>query len=81
MNAARHLRIAPTEAEVLAEEISAICEQIDRRLGNPPGTAERGCYFHLWPLDVELACEVLSTLHADATAYLHTLTQSRGTTP
>ena len=29
MSAARRLRIAPTAAEVLADEISAICEQID----------------------------------------------------
>jgi len=29
VSAARRLRIAPTAAEVLADEISAICEQID----------------------------------------------------
>lgn len=37
MTAARHLAVAPTEAEVLREEITTICHQIDRRLGNRPG--------------------------------------------
>lgn len=66
MSAARRPRIAPSDAEVLADEIAELAAQIDRRLGNPPGTAERGCYFHYWPLDDELPCEVLSALHADA---------------
>ena len=34
MTAARHLAIAPTEAQVLREEIYEIGRQIDRRLGN-----------------------------------------------
>lgn len=74
MTAARRLHLAPTESEVLADEIAEVCAQIDRRLGNPRGTAERGCYAHLWPLDMELACAVLTALHADAVEFLHTLT-------
>ncbi|MDQ1245788.1 MAG: hypothetical protein QG597_155 [Actinomycetota bacterium] len=77
MSAARHLHIAPSAAEVLADEISAICEQIDRRLGNPPDTAEAGLYFWYWPPG-DLDADVLAALHADAVDFLHTLTQSRG---
>lgn len=77
MSAARHLHVAPTDAEVLADEIAAICDQIDRRLGNPPDTAEAGLYFWLWPPG-DLDTDVLAALHADAVAYLHTLTPSRG---
>ena len=74
MSAARHLHITPTAAEVLSDEISELAAQIDRRLANRPGTAERAIYFWLYPLDDELPCEVLSALHSDAVAYLHDLT-------
>jgi len=81
VSAARRLRIAPTAAEVLADEISAICEQIDRRLGNPPGTAENGIYFWLGPPGWQSA-EVLATLHRDALAFLLDLTTNpKGTAP
>ncbi|HOB50963.1 MAG TPA: hypothetical protein PKK01_16880 [Mycobacterium sp.] len=81
MSAARRLRIAPTAAEVLADEISAICEQIDRRLGNPPGTAEAGLYFWLWPPG-DLDADVLTALHADAVTFLLDLTTNpKGTAP
>ncbi|MDQ1247529.1 MAG: hypothetical protein QG597_1899 [Actinomycetota bacterium] len=73
MNTARHLRLAPTDAEVLAGEISAICAQIDRRLGNPPGTAENGIYFWLGPPGWQSA-EVLAALHRDALTFLLDLT-------
>ena len=70
VTAARHLAIAPTEAELLADEIRAVCHQIDRRLDNRPGTAERGIYFWLWP-PADLDADVLAKLHADAVAFLH----------
>lgn len=80
MTAARHLAVAPTEAEVLGEEITAVCAQIDRRLGNRPGTAERGLYFWLWP-PADLAVDVLVRLHADGIKFLHNLTTTERTTP
>lgn len=70
MTAARHLRTAPTEAEVLTHEIAEICRQVDRRTGAPPGTALRGLYWHLWP-SADQPAEVLTQLLADAVACLH----------
>ena len=70
MNAARHLRIAPHPAEILRAEITALCAQVDLRLGNPPGTAERGIYFWHWPPDSVTDPAVLARLHADAVALL-----------
>lgn len=67
-------RGAPDPREALADEITAVCIQIDQHLGNRRGTAERGLYFWLYPRGARLACEVLSALHADALAFLHTLT-------
>ncbi len=78
MTAARHLAIAPTEAAVLADEIRAVCDQIDRRLDNRPGTAERGLYFWLWP-PADLDADVLANLHADAVRFLHTITTDKRT--
>lgn len=73
MTAARHLHRAPTEAEVLTDEIAEVCRQIDRRTGAPPGTALRGLYWHLWP-PADQPAEVLTQLHADAVAYLRDIT-------
>ena len=73
MTAARRLRVAPSEAELLAGEISDICQQIDRRLGNRPGTAARGTYFWLWPPDPLPDVSVLIRLHVDSVKFLHTL--------
>lgn len=67
------------DRRVLAEEITAICDQIDRRLGSPPGTAEAGVYFWYWPPGGQ-STELLTRLHADAVAYLHTLTGGRRVT-
>lgn len=79
MSAARHLRVAPTDAEVLAGEIRALCDQIDRRLGNPPGTAENGIYFWLGPPGWQSAA-VLAALHRDALSFLlHLITDERNT--
>lgn len=71
---ARQQRTAPDPREALADEIAELCTQIDRRLGNRRGTAERGIYFWLYPRGARLACEVLAALHADALAYLHDIT-------
>ena len=73
MSAARHLRVAPDPAEFLRADITAVCLQIDRRLGNPPGTAERGTYFWLWPPEDVSSLDVLTRLHTDAVTFLHTL--------
>lgn len=72
--------IAPTEAEILTDEIRAVCHQIDRRLDNRPGTAERGLYFWLWP-PADLDADVLTRLHADAIEFLHNITTTEGTAP
>ena len=63
-----HLRIAPEPCETLRAEITELAAQIDRRLGNPPGTAERGIYFWYWPRVDDL--DVLTALHADAARFL-----------
>ncbi|MCB1290350.1 hypothetical protein [Mycolicibacterium sp.] len=63
-----HLRIAPEPSEILRAEITELAAQIDRRLGNPPGTAERGIYFWYWPRVDDL--DVLTALHADAARFL-----------
>ena len=60
----------PTEAQLLRNEITAICHQTDRRLGNPPGTAEQGLYFWLWP-PTDLDAETLTNLHTSAVKFLH----------
>ena len=63
-----HLRIAPEPSEILRAEITELAAQIDRRLGNPPGTAERAIYFWFWPRVDDL--DVLTALHADAARFL-----------
>jgi hypothetical protein len=73
MSAARHLRVTPSAAEVLRQEISDLCVQIDRRLHNRPGTAERGLYAWFWPPDPSTPLNVLTNLHADACKFLHTI--------
>jgi len=74
MTAARHLSVAPDPAGVLQREIAEVCVQIDGRLGNPRGTAERGVYFWHWPPHPAQTVETLAALHADAVAFLHKLT-------
>ena len=81
MSAARHLAVAPTEAEILADEIRAVCHQIDRRHGNAPGTAEKGLYLWLWPPDPLPDVGVLIRLHSDALMYLYALTNIEKETP
>jgi len=71
----------PTEAEQTAERslrrhITAICARIDRHTGAPPGTAERGCFFWLWPPVDGLDTAVLQQLRADAASMLRSITRS-----
>lgn len=73
MSAARHLDAAPSADEVLAREIADVCVQIDRRLGNRTGTAEKGVWFWLWPPDSLPDLDVLTALHRDAVTFLHNL--------
>lgn len=65
----------PTPAEILRAEVTAICQQIDRRNGTTPGTAERGIYFWFWPRTDDLA--TLTALHADAVTYLANLIEGK----
>lgn len=58
-------------AERLAVRIAEVCAEIDTRLGNPPGTAERGCYFWYGPPPCpDLGPDVLTALHRDAVTML-----------
>ena len=59
---------------LLVDGIAQACAEIDARLGNRPGTAERGCYFWYWPPHPAQTVETLAALHADAVAFLHKLT-------
>lgn len=81
MSAARHVRVTPSAAEVLAREIADVCLQIDRRLGNRRGTAERGVWFWLWPPDPLPGLDVLTNLHADAVEFLHNIVRTPKETP
>ena len=66
-------RRRPAEAEVLADAITGICAEIDRRLHNRPGTAERGLWFWLWPPE-RPEPDVVARLHADAVEFLGRVT-------
>ncbi|OBG70284.1 hypothetical protein [Mycobacterium sp. E3305] len=74
-------RVAAAHAELLTEglrfEIYDVCRDIDHRLGNRLGTAEKGCYFWLWDDDTRgrhiTSIEVLAALRRDAVAYLAAL--------
>ena len=70
-----------TEAEALVEDIAAICAQIDRRLGNRRGTAERGVWFWYWPPHPDIGAEVLTALHRDAVAFLAGIVTGRPKAP
>jgi hypothetical protein len=78
---ARHLTVPRTAAQALRQEITDICVQIDHRLGNRAGTAERGVYFWHWPPDAVVSIDVLTRLRADAIKYLQNLTNSPKETP
>ena len=65
----------PKPAAVLEAEIDAVCRQIDRRTGAPPGTAVRAVYWHYWPPQPGTCVEVLTRLHADAAQFLAALTR------
>lgn len=67
----------PSEAELLVYDIATVCAQIDTRLGNPLGTAERGCYFWYGPPPrPDLSPDVLAALHRDAVEMLHSIVAS-----
>jgi hypothetical protein len=66
----RQLGAAPSPAEILRDEITAICSQMDRRLGNRAGTAEKAVYFWYWPPGDVSSVGVLTNLHADAVRFL-----------
>lgn len=67
-------------AELLADTIT-VCAQIDRRLGNRPGTAWRGLWFWLWPPPQHPDPDVLRNLHTDAVEFLHTINHPKETPP
>jgi hypothetical protein len=73
MTATRELQSPPIEAESLRAEIFDLGQQIDRRLGNRPGTAEKAVYFWHWPPNPNTGVDVLTRLHADAVEFLHGL--------
>lgn len=58
---------------VLVDGIAQACAEIDARLGNRPGTAERGCYFWYWPPDPNLGIDVLVALYRDALTFRDTI--------
>jgi hypothetical protein len=66
------------EAEVravkmeLRRRITATCAEIDQLHGNPPGSAERGTYFWLWPPSDSTAIDTLQNLLNDAREFLAT---------
>ena len=65
------------QADTLRSEIAQVCLQIDRRLHNPPGTAERGLYFWYWPPVPSLGADTLAALRADAVEFLAALSEHR----
>jgi hypothetical protein len=72
------LRPTPTSVDLLRQDIADICQQIDRRLDNKPGTAERGTYFWYWPPEEIHSTEVLAALHSDAVEFLAGITGTQG---
>ena len=75
MTAAKRHCAAPDPAAVLHAEIDAVCRQIDRRTGAPPGTALKATYLHWWPPEPGDCVEVLARLHHDAAVMLADLTR------
>lgn len=70
---AGHGDSARDEAEALIEDIACVCAQIDRRLGNRAGTAERGTWFWYYPPNPAVSLDVLARLHLDAVRFLHAI--------
>jgi hypothetical protein len=56
----------------LREDIARLCLAADSLRGCPPGTAERGCYFHYWDSDLTYLTDIdaLSSLRNDAAEFL-----------
>lgn len=65
-----------TVRQSLCQQITKTCARIDRRLGNRPGTAEKGLWFWLWPPHPDTDTDVLINLHADAVDFLHNITHT-----
>lgn len=78
VSTARRLSSAPSVKERLRAEIAEISDQIDHRLGNPPGGAHRAIYFWYWPPDSVSSISVLETLRDDAVAFAADLGIIRG---
>ncbi len=54
----------------LRAKITAVCAEADLRYGSPPGSAERGTYFWLWPPSESTEIDTLCNLLNDARAFL-----------
>lgn len=65
--------------ETLRADIAVICEQIDRRLANPTGRAEKCIYAYYWPPRDINSVDTLTALHRDAADYLYQLLAGGGT--
>ncbi len=78
---AGHSISARDDAEALVDDIAAICKQVDDRLGNRAGIAERGVWFWYYPPDPNVGVEVLTALHRDAVAFLAGIVTGRPTAP
>ncbi len=63
------------DRKTLIADISLICEELDHRNSTPPGTAERGVYFHCWP-PADCGEETLTVLRHDAICFLAATTPS-----
>ncbi len=54
----------------LRAKITAVCAEADLRYGSPPGSAERGTYFWLWPPSDSMGIDTLQNLLNDAREFL-----------
>jgi len=54
----------------LRDKITAVCAEADLRYGSPPGSAERGTYFWLWPPSDSMGVDTLQNLLNDAREFL-----------
>ena len=75
VKAANRAVATPEATAILHAEIEAVCRQIDRRTGAPPGTAQKATYLYWWPPAPTDCVEVLACLHADAVIFLADITR------
>lgn len=57
-------------AAILRSQIAHISAEVDKRLGNKPGTCHRAVYFWLWPPQDNTSIPVLENLRTDAVVWL-----------